>query len=92
MCFKRKPKKICDPEIGRITGNLNISKKTKKKNICDLCLYIESCSLALTNNTYCDQFFHKKQGMRLLCDTCRHQGTCEFHRYAEVVHCLFYRR
>lgn len=65
-----------------------IRKKTKK--ICDLCLYRGLCPQDLTNNTYCDQFCHKKQGMRLLCDTCRHQYTCEFNRYAEVVCCMFY--
>ena len=91
MCIRKKPKRICDPEIGRITRNWNIRKKTKKKNICDLCLYIESCSLTLTDDTYCDRFCHRSQGARLLCQTCRHNGTCSFNRYAKVVHCLFYR-
>lgn len=66
--------------------------RKKQKKICDLCLYHEWCTLSLTDDTYCDQFCHKNRGMRLVCDTCRHQGTCEFNRYAEVVHCLFYRR
>lgn len=69
MCFKRKPKKICD-----------------------LCLYRELCTQDLTDDTYCDQFCHRSQGAKVLCHTCRHNGTCSFHRYAKCVHCLFYRR